>query len=118
MMVVVYGLFTTDSTGYLVLIVVATVYKWWWDVVMDWGLMTVWPAGWSQLLFPAELDDKVFLRRLLMYPSTGMYYLCVALDLGLRFLWIVSLVPSASELPFVNPPALSVLLGSMEIFRR
>ena len=37
--VVLYGLTHTSLTpDYLVIIVVTTLYKWWWDIVMDWGL--------------------------------------------------------------------------------
>ena len=99
---------------------------------MDWGLFAVMPSSDPLELLtccpercqlPSHVShvrhtDKVFLRRLMMYPQAEVYYVCIIADLFLRFLWMISLVPYAADLPFVNPPALGVFFGSMEIFRR
>jgi hypothetical protein len=202
--VIVYGLFYhTSNAVYLALIMVSTLYKWYWDVVMDWGLFDVaptWKGGIAQFacccpgfisrIFAASaggsresnairptissvnsstssgsssrstqpntpntpysnnqlngnatpnssssrssLDGSqndnahptrsqpasaVFLRQHLMYPSYGTYYVCIVLDLVLRFLWVVSLLPPGFFGDFVGPQ-LNFCLASLEIVRR
>jgi hypothetical protein len=101
----------------------------WWDVVMDWGLFTVRPTCENiSALFVEPKDrrarhlaanNRPFLRPLLLYrDNLWIYYVCIFLDLILRFMWTISLVPMDTTLPFVKPAALSVFLGSLEIFRR
>lgn len=178
--VVVYGTNTSvhsiDPT-YMNLVIITTLYKWWWDVVMDWGLFEVMPtltdiktffkrssaerrrrrstaagsphsagshssnastSSGSQhmpiktsVAAPAVHPEKtywhysshhrekprLFLRRLLMYPSHYVYYIAIVLDLILRFMWVASLVPKELFGSFVGPQ-LSFFLCSMEIIRR
>lgn len=155
---------SSDDSGYVSLIVMTALYKWWWDIVMDWGLFDILPE-WCAPLFPMatssieykkkqeqqqlahapntsvafssnattksadatagllsspeEEEDSscLLLRKNLMYPYVWIYYVCIVLDLILRFLWVVSLVPESIFGAFVGPQ-LSLFLGSMEIFRR
>jgi hypothetical protein len=61
MAVVVMGLFETSPTAYVLVIVLVSLYKWWWDVVMDWGLLAVIPT-WDNVtaLFtdPSTLTER------------------------------------------------------------
>lgn len=58
--------------------VCSTLYSFWWDVVMDWGLGN---------------PDSGFLRDRLLFRRRWIYWLVMVADLGLRFLWTASLVP-------------------------
>jgi hypothetical protein len=100
---VVYGFFVGLTPGYLALSLVAAIYKWQWDVIVDWGL------GQSS-------SENQWLRTNIMIKSTAFYYVCIFLDLIFRFLWTISLRPSLSVLLF--GPMASTLLGSLEIIRR
>ena len=64
------------------------------------------------------LKSKIFLRSSLMFPSISLYYLCIILDLILRFLWVLSLLPSTTLPKEFVGYQLSFFLGSMEILRR
>jgi hypothetical protein len=95
---------------------------------MDWGLMSIAPNFERvRLLFVPPMNrrersiaahERPFLRTLLLFQNVWLYYFCIVLDLVLRFLWVVSLVPVGRVAPFVAPAALKVFLGSVEIFRR
>jgi len=111
--VVIFGHFNPSTNSYLILINLATFYKWWWDVVMDWGLFSIYPHfDEGSLTF-----EGLFLRKYLMYPHMSWYYLGILIDLALRFLWVMSLAPETLTSMFVGP-ALGVFLGCMEIIRR
>lgn len=136
MVVVLYGLTLNGkalTAPYLVIIVGTTLYKWWWDCAMDWGLFDSLPSVPCKndscsdnnvdqnvntpLLSAGSAKKHYFLRPLLMYEWPAVYVVCVLLDLVLRFLWIVSLMPVGTFGSFVGPQ-LSFFLGSMEIVRR
>jgi hypothetical protein len=110
-----------DSTNiplYLFFIALSTFYKWWWDVVMDWGLFDRLPQTleeWFQIHLYAE--RKMFLRDSLMYPYRSIYYICILVDLVLRFLWVISTLPTESLHGLIGYQ-LSFFLGAMEILRR
>ncbi|KAH9255488.1 hypothetical protein BASA81_006304 [Batrachochytrium salamandrivorans] len=53
-----------------------------WDVVFDWGLFK---------------QPGVVLRERLMYTNTWFYYLAIAFDLILRFMWTITLFPSVVQ---------------------
>ena len=59
--------------------VFSTLITYLWDVWMDWGL--------------GRCQYKL-LRDRLMFAGTAPYYAAITLDLGLRFLWTLTLVPS------------------------
>jgi hypothetical protein len=150
---------------YYCFIVLSASYKWWWDVVMDWGLFeviptcsscqsilgknshasrkkfpytfqtspphtmlpSVHPDAYSRCatycpslfqIFQRILKSKFFLRSSLMFPSIFLYYGGIVLDLILRFLWILSLLPPNTLPKEFAGYQLSFFLGSMEILRR
>lgn len=59
-----------------------TLGTWWWDVVMDWGLFQ---------------NRKGLRSHLLFRRHVWIYYSAIVLDLVLRFLWTVSLLPQATS---------------------
>lgn len=111
--VVLYGMFRSVDGWYIFLIVFASLYKWWWDVVMDWGL--------SALVIPFNAENNrfkhPFLREKLIYRHAYKYYIMMFVDLILRFVWVLSLVPT-STLVAAFGPLFSIYLGSLEILRR
>jgi hypothetical protein len=111
--VVIYGMFRGLDGVYIFLIVFATLYKWWWDVVMDWGL--------EALVLPYDpyKNDHAYplLRQKLLYGRPLWYVIAIVIDLMLRFVWVFSLVPTAS-VDSAFGPLFSVYLGSVEILRR
>ena len=81
-----------------------TLGTWLWDVIMDWGLFQ---------------NRKGLRSHLLFRRHVWVYYTAIVLDLVLRFLWTVSLLPQATAGPlykfqfrvrFFTPP--------LELFRR
>ncbi len=117
--VVIIGLQDSTDTGvYFFFIALSTLYKWWWDVVMDWGLFDVLPTNLCDLFdIYSYRQKKMFLRKSLMYPRENVYYVCIVIDLVLRFLWVLSTLPQSSLHNLVGYQ-LSFFLGSMEILRR
>jgi len=113
MAVVVYGMFRGLDGGYIFLIVFATLFKWWWDVVMDWGLQAL------VLPYNPVNDDHAYplLRQKLLFQHPLLYFVAIVVDLMLRFVWIFSLVPT-STVNSAFGPMFSVYLGSIEILRR
>lgn len=110
---------TPSTEIYNAVVVLVTVYKWWWDVAMDWGMFEILPT-WQLLTSKDSLYNKLnkmFLRPSTMYPSIAFYYFCIIADLGLRYLWVLSLLPPSTVGGFVSLQ-LSFFLGSMEIVRR
>ena len=90
----------TDTTSsivrglWLASFVVSTLYTFYWDVVMDWGLLK---QGIGKL------------RSRLMFKSNYYYYIAIVVDIFLRFLWTLSIIPSEGGNPFVpsNPSSSS-----------
>lgn len=115
MSVVIYGLFREIDSGYIILIVIGTLYKWWWDVVMDWGLCDAFPRSFP-FAFP-YYTKQMFLRPSLMFHYPYRYYIAIFLDLILRFFWVTSLMPSETIIDLFGP-MFSIYLGSFEILRR
>jgi|UPI000581A97B hypothetical protein len=81
----------------------SSLYSFFWDVYMDWGL--------------GRRKHK-FLGPRLMYPKRGMYYLIIAVDLVLRFAWVLTLVPPQSGASFALPQYLTAVSMLLELFRR
>jgi hypothetical protein len=87
---------------------------------MDWGLCERLPTSLWELLDLSQYHrKKMFLREKLMLPSITFYYVCIVIDLILRFFWVLSLVPATTlgVLDLVGPQ-LSFFLGAVEIIRR
>jgi len=64
-----------------------TLYQYFWDVRMDWGLGN---CG----------SKNTFLRDKLIYKSKILYFLAIIIDLVLRFFWTLSLLPEKGIGPF------------------
>jgi hypothetical protein len=127
--VIVLGLFYQKANPmYCTIIVFSTLYKWLWDVVMDWGLFDVLPTldgGCNQFNTAHHIStasrsaapETLFLRRHLMYPSYIAYHVAIWMDLVLRFLWIVSILPQGFFGDLVGTQ-MTFCLASLEIVRR
>eukprot|EP00658_Telonema_sp_P-2_P006906 TRINITY_DN12595_c0_g1_i1.p1 TRINITY_DN12595_c0_g1~~TRINITY_DN12595_c0_g1_i1.p1 ORF type:complete len:762 (+),score=173.48 TRINITY_DN12595_c0_g1_i1:164-2449(+) len=113
--VVFFGTFSPDlydmddatATHYVFIVVVAvsTFYTYSWDVLQDWSLG----------------DGKHgCLRETLMFKYRAFYYIAIFLDVFLRFLWVITLVPHNSKAPFGTDfvATISPFLGYAEILRR
>jgi hypothetical protein len=81
----------------------SSLYSFFWDVYMDWGL---------------GRPKFQFLGPRLMYPSRSSYYATIGVDLVLRFAWVLTLVPPNSGARFALPQYLTAVSMMMELFRR
>lgn len=86
-----------------ILFVSSSLYSFAWDVYMDWGL---------------GRKQHGFLGPNLMYPRKYYYYCTIAMDLVLRFMWVLTLVPPSSGAAFAVPEYLTALSMMLELFRR
>ena len=57
------------------------------------------------------------LRDKLYYKKKYIYYIISVLDFFFRFLWLITLSPEVIN-AFIRPESLSIILSSVEIFRR
>jgi len=83
--------------------VTSSLYSWCWDVYMDWGL---------------GRPKYMFLGPRLMYPKRLHYYGVIFIDLFLRFMWVLTLIPPQSGASFEVPNYLSAFTMSVELLRR
>mmetsp|Transcript_16471 Transcript_16471/g.45413 ORF Transcript_16471/g.45413 Transcript_16471/m.45413 type:complete len:317 (-) Transcript_16471:188-1138(-) len=81
----------------------SSIYSFIWDVYMDWGL---------------GRREYGFLGPRLMYPKKYVYYLTMAMDLVLRSMWVITLLPPSSGARFALPAYLYSLQVILELFRR
>jgi xenotropic and polytropic retrovirus receptor 1 len=88
---------------WMALFVSSSLYSFFWDVFMDWGL--------GQLKYG-------FLSQRLMYPNRSYYYVVILLDIVLRFMWVLTLVPPQSGASFEVPQYLSAVTMGLELMRR
>jgi len=70
---------------------------------MDWGL---------------GRKEYGFLGPRLMYPKKSVYYISIAMDLVLRSMWVLSLLPPSSGAAFALPAYLYSLQVILELLRR
>ena len=91
------------SVFWMGLVVVSSLYSYFWDVYMDWGL---------------GRPSYFFLGPRLMYPNRFHYYGVMFIDLFLRFMWILSLLPPDSGAKFEVPSYLTFVTMSLELIRR
>lgn len=122
MVVVIWGLWAGDMDGddisYICFIILSTLYKAFWDIYMDWGFFERSDSNYSQSLCNNS-KSYIFLRSKIIYTdSIAFYYLAVVLDIILRCLWVISLVPLSSNISILDPKKTNVYLGSFEIIRR
>lgn len=83
--------------------VASSLYSFFWDVYMDWGL---------------GRPKYNFLGPRLMYPRKDSYYATIGIDLVLRFAWVLTLVPPNSGARFALPQYLTAVSMMLELFRR
>jgi hypothetical protein len=88
---------------WMALFVSSSLYSFFWDVFMDWGL------GHAKF---------GFLSQRLMYPHRSTYYCVILLDIVLRFMWVLTLVPPQSGARFEIPQYLSAVTMGLELMRR
>ena len=81
----------------------SSLYSFWWDINMDWGLGRI---------------EYNFLGPRLMYPKRSMYYAIMALDLVLRFAWVLTLIPPDTGASFALPHYLTAVSMILELYRR
>jgi hypothetical protein len=88
---------------WIILSVVSSIYGIIWDVKMDWGLFS---------------GDKknIFLREKLLIGSSLLYYLCIMLNIILRFTWTFSL--SIIEAEILDTEITTTIFSALELFRR
>ena len=87
---------------FMTVLIIATSYQFYWDVYNDWGLFRVMP-DWRGILSLdfSSIKPGVFLRPTLMYKKRiYFYYLAIILDLILRGMWTLSLIPQVLQLSF------------------
>jgi hypothetical protein len=110
MIFILYALANDKHSGiYYFLLVFTSLYKWWWDVVMDWDLF-----HYSDV----PSDGYILLRSELLYTPSAQYYLAIVVDLILRFVWVVSLAPTETAISVLNTSQFNFFFGSLEITRR
>mmetsp|Transcript_2823 Transcript_2823/g.5981 ORF Transcript_2823/g.5981 Transcript_2823/m.5981 type:complete len:376 (-) Transcript_2823:309-1436(-) len=85
------------------LFVSSSLYSFFWDVYMDWGL---------------GRPEYGFLGPRLMFPKKAEYYMVICADLVMRFMWVLTLVPPQSGAKFELPAYLSAISMTIELFRR
>lgn len=83
--------------------VLSSLFSYAWDVFLDWGL---------------GRREHAFLNQPLMYPQKSYYYFTIVIDLILRFLWVLTLVPPDSGASFALPEYLTSLSMMLELSRR
>ena len=81
----------------------SSLYSFWWDINMDWGLGRI---------------EYNLLGPRLMYPKRSMYYAIMALDLVLRFAWVLTLIPPDTGASFALPHYLTAVSMILELYRR
>jgi len=86
---------------WIILSVVSSIYGIIWDVKMDWGL--------------GDKNNK-FLREKLLIGSSLLYYVCILLNIILRFTWTFSL--SIIEAEILDTEITTTIFSALELFRR
>ena len=83
--------------------IISSLYSYFWDVYMDWGL---------------GRKEYNFLGPQLMFPNRVTYYQVMFLDLFLRSMWVLSLIPPNTGARFEFPNYLTFVTACLELGRR
>jgi hypothetical protein len=87
---------TTYHVIFIMVLIFTTSYLFYWDVYNDWGLFRILP-DWKAVFagdFSTLRRRGVFLRPTIMYKrNVHYYYIAMVLDLILRAVWTLSLIP-------------------------
>lgn len=114
--------YTMVYKGIFIAITLATtLYQFYWDVYMDWGLFRNRPRGNSIPSVSEWSKTHLFLRPKLLYKTrVWVYYVGMALDLILRAMWTLSLIPQGASGPFSYSLSdqLGPFLAMFELCRR
>lgn len=93
--------------------VTTTLFTWVWDVKMDWDLFSMAPKKKGDYRYP------LLRGRLLFRHHIWVYYVAIVSNLVLRFLWTLSLLPTATTGPLAYIQSrYSDFLPGVELFRR
>eukprot|EP00816_Leptocylindrus_hargravesii_P012287 CAMPEP_0196806948 /NCGR_PEP_ID=MMETSP1362-20130617/6884_1 /TAXON_ID=163516 /ORGANISM="Leptocylindrus danicus, Strain CCMP1856" /LENGTH=831 /DNA_ID=CAMNT_0042180649 /DNA_START=208 /DNA_END=2699 /DNA_ORIENTATION=+ len=88
---------------WLGLFLASSLYSYCWDIFMDWGL---------------GKPEHGFLGPRLMFPRRSAYYQAMFIDLFLRSMWVLSLIPPNTGAQFEFPSYLHAVTAALELFRR
>ncbi|KAF5940500.1 hypothetical protein HYC85_021667 [Camellia sinensis] len=80
---------------------IAAIFGTYWDLVIDWGLLQ-------------KNSKNRWLRDKLLVPHKSVYFVAMILNVLLRFAWLQTVL----KFFYLHKPTLSVLVASLEIFRR
>ncbi|GMP58676.1 hypothetical protein CsSME_00022260 [Camellia sinensis var. sinensis] len=80
---------------------IAAIFGTYWDLVIDWGLLQ-------------KNSKNRWLRDKLLVPHKSVYFVAMILNVLLRFAWLQTVL----KFFYSHKPTLSVLIASLEIFRR
>ncbi|XP_065829872.1 solute carrier family 53 member 1-like [Oscarella lobularis] len=89
--------------AWIVSFVIVFVYKLYWDLVMDWGLMKA---------------KYGFLREELIYRLKALYYVAIVEDAILRLLWILKVTVFQTDADRFRTELLGGLVSVLELIRR
>lgn len=86
--------------------VISTLYSYYWDIFMDWGLI--------------KLDGcvPVWARQKLLYKYRSLYYLAMLEDLLLRFTWLYVILMKLFLGPVLPDQTYATVVALLEVFRR
>jgi len=103
-----------NSPLWIAAFVFATLYQFTWDITMDWGLL--------RIRRDAENQPSILIRRnrLVAGGRLSVYVVVAAINLALRFIWTLSLLPEKGN-QFIMPELqlyLSPVIAAAEICRR
>ena len=75
--------------GFVIINTISTIYSYYWDLYMDWGLLRSMDSG------------KKYLRNKILYPS-WFYYFAAITNLLMRLMWIIPIFNSKYPSWFIN----------------
>lgn len=104
------GINTWLDCTWVTVSIITTLYAFWWDTVMDWGLCQ---CFWGKKACN-DSESHPFLLRDTMYFSPGVYYTAMLGNFIMRLGWAFLISP---EQTYVKQNYI-LLLGSIELIRR
>lgn len=109
-MAIIVAIFSFLASNYAVLdniwwlfALISTIYSYAWDIKMDFGFL--------------QHGANYPLREKLSYKNKVFYYICLIINLFLRFMWVLTVSPDVVY-KFIRPEFFLFLIYTMEVFRR
>ena len=97
-----------DFYFWIVTAVFSSLYGYYWDIIMDWGLMKQ----------KDRSQDNFLLRENVTYPSY-FYYFMMVINLILRFTWLLTILPnSVLHTYFEDENLVIMIVCLLEVIRR